>query len=52
VLAAVLAASHSGVRVIHPGKAALRLANLFVEMGISYSKRSYPQPMKHLTFPV
>jgi hypothetical protein len=52
VLAEALAASHPGVLVIHPGKAALRLANLFVEMGISHSKRSYPQPMKNLNFPV
>ncbi len=49
-LSQALATSHPGVLVIHPGQAALRLAELFVGMGISHSKRSYPSPIKKVSF--
>jgi allantoin racemase len=46
-----LAESHSGVLVIHPAMAAIRLAELLVGMGLTHSKRSYPPPPKRVTFP-
>jgi len=46
-----LAESHPGVLVIHPGMAAIRLAELLVGMGLTHSKRSYPPPPKKITFP-
>jgi len=49
-LSEALAKSHPGVVVVHPGKAALRLAELLVDMGISHSKRSYPHPPKPILF--
>jgi allantoin racemase len=49
-LSQTLAESHPGVLVIDPGKAVLRLAELVVGMGISHSKRSYPSPLKKITF--
>jgi hypothetical protein len=36
--------SYPGVLIIPPGKAAIKIAELLVEMGISHSKRSYPIP--------
>ena len=49
-LAKTLAESHPGVVVIHPGQAAIRFAELVVGMGISHSKRSYPNPPKEVKF--
>jgi allantoin racemase len=46
-----LAESHPGVLVIHPGMAAIRLAELLVGMGLTHSKKSYPTPRKRVTFP-
>ena len=46
-----LAEPHPGVLVIHPGMAAIRLAELLVGMGLTHSKRSYPPPPKKITFP-
>jgi hypothetical protein len=46
-----LAVSHPGVLVIHPAMAVIRLVELFVGMGLNHSKRSYPHPMKEITFP-
>jgi len=50
-LAESLAESHPGALVIHPGMAAIRLAELLVGMGLTHSKRSYPHPPKKVTFP-
>jgi allantoin racemase len=47
-----LSVSHSGVVVIHPGEAVIRLTELLVEMGVSHSKKSYPSPPKDVEFPV
>jgi len=49
-LSEALSKSHPGVVVIHPGQAALHLAELTVGMGISHSKRSYPFPRKKVSF--
>jgi len=49
-LSEVLAESHPGVVVVHPGRAALRLAELLVGMNLSHSKRSYPFPPKATSF--
>jgi allantoin racemase len=49
-LSRALAKSHPGILVIHPGQAVLLLAELFVKMGISHSKRSYPPPLKKISF--
>ena len=46
-----LAGSNPGVLVIHPAMAAIRLAELVVEMGLSQSKRSYPLPLLEIAFP-
>jgi hypothetical protein len=46
-----LAGSHPGVLVIHPALAVIRFAELVVGMGLSHSKRSYPLPLKEITFP-
>jgi Asp/Glu/hydantoin racemase len=43
--------THPGVLVIHPAMAVIRLAELIVGMGLSHSKRSYPLPLKEITFP-
>jgi allantoin racemase len=45
-----LRGSHPGVVVIHPGKAAIGMAELIVRMGLSHSKRSYPDPPKKMGF--
>ena len=45
-----LASSHPGIVVIHPGQAVIRMTELFVDMGISHSKRSYPFPRKQVHF--
>lgn len=50
-LAMELEKKYPGVKVIHPGKAAVRLAELLVEMGLTHSKRSYPVPRKPVIFP-
>jgi allantoin racemase len=51
LLSKALEETHPGVVVIHPGKAAIRFAELVLDLGISHSKRSYPKPVKKLTFP-
>jgi len=50
-LARSLLASHPGAVVIHPGKAAVRLAELLVDLGLTHSKRTYPYPGKAVVFP-
>jgi len=42
--------THPGVVVIHPGRAAIRLAELLIGMGLSHSKRSFPTPLKEVRF--
>jgi len=49
-LAEGLRGSHPGVVVVHPGKAAIKMAELIVGMGLSHSKRSYPDPPKKVGF--
>jgi allantoin racemase len=49
-LAKALAESHPGVLVIHPGQAVIRLSELIVDMGLSHSKRSFPNPPKDVRF--
>jgi allantoin racemase len=49
-LSRALSKSHPGILIIHPGQAVLRLAELMVGMGISHSKRSYPSPLKKVSF--
>ncbi len=49
-LARELAESHPGVLVIHPGQAVIRLSELIVDMGLSHSKRSFPNPPKDVRF--
>ncbi len=46
-----IAESHPGVLVLHPGKAVIRFAELIVGMGLSHTKRSYPNPPKDVVFP-
>jgi allantoin racemase len=41
----------TGVKVIHPGKAVIRLTELIVELGYTHSKLSYPNPPKTIRFP-
>jgi len=50
-LSQALEKSHPGIVVMHPGKAAIRFAELVIDLGISHSKRSYPKPVKDVTFP-
>ncbi|MCW4051541.1 MAG: aspartate/glutamate racemase family protein [Candidatus Bathyarchaeota archaeon] len=50
-LEAKLNETHPGVIVIHPAMAVIRLAELFVGMGLTHSKRSYPYPPKDIQFP-
>ena len=50
-LSDAMAENHPGVIVINPGRAAIRLAELIVEAGLSHSKRSYPKPRKGVEFP-
>ncbi len=50
-LGKTLSETHPGVLVIHPGRAAIRLSELLVGMGLSQSKRSYPPPPKEVRFP-
>jgi allantoin racemase len=40
-----------GVKVIHPGKAVIRLTELILELGYTHSKLSYPNPPKQVRFP-
>jgi allantoin racemase len=47
-LSTTLAQSHPEALVIHPGLAAVRLAELLVGMDLSHSKRSYPHPPKEI----
>ena len=49
-LTKALAESHPGVLVIHPGQAVIRLSELIVDMGLSHSKRSFPNPAKDVRF--
>jgi hypothetical protein len=49
-LAKALAESHPGVLVIHPGQAVIHLSELIVDMGLSHSKRSFPNPPKDVRF--
>lgn len=39
------------VKVIHPGKAVIRLTELMVDLGYTHSKLSYPNPPKPVRFP-
>lgn len=41
----------TGVKVIHPGKAVIRLTELIVDLGYTHSKLSYPSPPKTIRFP-
>ncbi|MBS7619497.1 hypothetical protein KEJ21_02470 [Candidatus Bathyarchaeota archaeon] len=50
-LAQNLSESHPGVIVIPPGRAVIRVAELFVNLSISHSRRSYPKPPKEVAFP-
>ncbi len=50
-LGEALSRTHPETLVIHPRKAAIRFAELLVEMGLSHSKRSYPTPIKEVSFP-
>ena len=45
-----IAESHPGVLVIPPGQAVIRFTELLVSMGLSHSKRSYPNPPKKVVF--
>jgi len=45
-----IAESHPGVLVIPPGQAVIRFTELLVNMGLSHSKRSYPNPPKKVVF--
>jgi allantoin racemase len=49
-LAERLRESHPGVVVVHPGKAVIGMAELIAGMGLSHSKRSYPDPPKKVGF--
>ena len=42
--------SFPGVKVIHPGKAVIRLTELILELGYTHSKLSYPYPPKQIRF--
>jgi allantoin racemase len=50
-LSTMMKKSHPGVIVIPPGLAAVRLAETIVGIGLSHSKRSYPNPPKKVAFP-
>lgn len=41
----------TGVKVIHPGRAVIRLTELIVDLGYTHSKLSYPSPPKTIRFP-
>ncbi len=41
----------TGVKVIHPGKAVIRLTELLVDLEYTHSKLSYPNPPKEIRFP-
>jgi allantoin racemase len=41
----------TGIKVIHPGKAVIRLTELIIELGYTHSKLSYPSPPKPIRFP-
>ncbi len=41
----------TGVKVIHPGKAVVKLTELIIELGYTHSKLSYPNPPKPVRFP-
>ena len=41
----------TGVKVIHPGRAVIRLTELIIELGYTHSKLSYPSPPKPVRFP-
>lgn len=49
-LSGAIRESYPGIVIIHPGKAALRFAELLVGMGLSHSKQSYPYPPKAVSF--
>ena len=42
--------SFPGVKVIHPGKAVIKLTELILELGYTHSKLSYPHPPKQIRF--
>jgi len=50
-LSKALSVTHPGALVIHPGRAAIRVAEVLVGMGLTHSKRSYPLPRKGIRFP-
>lgn len=41
---------YPGVLVIHPGKSVIKIAELLIELNISHSKQSYPNPPKKIKF--
>jgi allantoin racemase len=45
-----LSKSHPGILVIHPGKSVIKIAELLIELNISHSKQSYPDPPKKIKF--
>ena len=49
-IAEELSKSHPGVIVIHPGKSVIKIAELLIELNISHSKNSYPDPPKKIKF--
>lgn len=49
-LAEELAELRPGALVINPGRAAIRLAETLVGMGLTHSRRSYPSPPKAVRF--
>ncbi|TRO55210.1 hypothetical protein E2P71_03045 [Candidatus Bathyarchaeota archaeon] len=49
-LQAELDKRYSGVLVVNPGKAVIRLTEQIVELGYTHSKRSYPDPTKPVIF--
>lgn len=46
-----LRADYPGVVVIHPGRTTIRLAEALVNLGLTQSRLSYPQPPKPVNFP-
>ena len=42
---------YPGVALIHPGRTTIRLAETLVNLGLTQSRLSYPQPPKPINFP-
>jgi allantoin racemase len=49
-IAEELSKSHPDVIVIHPGKSVIKITELLIELNISHSKKSYPDPPKKIKF--